>query len=108
MPWGLDGFAATIDPSAMTVEQYTVVRAFLLRQRQLTPGARAALADDLAGRVAAVVHHPWFRQVDPEAFLLCAIARYQRRNFPGYQPLAAGALLPPPPPFVVPPDRRWS
>ena len=38
VPWGLDGFAATIDPSAMTVEQYTVVRAFLLRNRGLAPG----------------------------------------------------------------------
>lgn len=106
VPWGLDGFAATIDPSAMTVEQYTVVRAFLLRNRGLAPGARAALAADLAARVAAAVHHPSFRQVHPEAFLLCAIARYQRRNFPGYA--AAAPAPPPPPPFSVAPGRTWS
>ena len=61
-------------------------RAFLLRQRQLRPAARDAVAADLAARVATVVRHPWYRQVHPEAFLLCAIARYQRRNFPGYRP----------------------
>ena len=88
VPWGLDGFAATIDPSAMTDDQYTVVRAFLLRERQLAPGARQAVAADLATRLAAVVRHPWFRQVPPEAFLLCAIARYQRQHFPGYQAAA--------------------
>ena len=85
---GLDGFAATIDPSAMTDDQYTVVRAFLLRERQLAPGARQAVAADLATRLAAVVRHPWFQQVPPEAFLLCAIARYQRQHFPGYQAAA--------------------
>ena len=107
VPWGLDGFAATIDPSAMTVDQYTVVRAFLLRQRQLRPAARDAVAADLAARVATVVRHPWYRQVHPEAFLLCAIARYQRRNFPGYRPGAPPPTAAPPP-FAVPPGRSWS
>lgn len=91
VPWGLDGFAATIDPNAMTVDQYTVVRAFLVRTSGLNPAARQALAADLAARIAAVVHHPWateptYRRVPAEAFLLCAIARYQRLNFPAYQP----------------------
>ena len=105
VPLGLDGFAATIDPSAMTVEQYTVVRAFLVRQRRLVPTARTAVAVDLADRVARVVQHPWYRQVHPEAFLLCAIARYQRQNFPGYQPGAA-PVGSPPAPFAVPPG-QW-
>jgi uncharacterized RDD family membrane protein YckC len=107
VPWGLDPFAATIDPTAMTVEQYTVVRAFLVRMRELAPDGRAVIAADLAGRVAATVQHPWHRQVHPEAFLLCAIARYQRRNFPAYQP-GAGPPPPPPPPFSAPPGRGWS
>jgi uncharacterized RDD family membrane protein YckC len=101
VPWGLDGFAATIDPTALTVEQYTVVRAFLVRMRTLAPGARAAIAADLAERVARTVRHPWHRQVHPEAFLLCAIARYQRRNFPAYRPSPAPPA-PPPPPFSTP------
>ena len=49
VPWGLDGFAATIDPTAMTVEQYTVVRLFLVRMLGLPPTARSAIATDLAG-----------------------------------------------------------
>jgi len=105
VPWGLDGFAATIDPTAMTVEQYTVVRLFLVRMLGLPPNARLAIATDLADRVARTVRHPWHLQVHPEAFLLCAIARYQRRNFPAYQP---GAPRPAPPPFSTPPGRGWS
>jgi uncharacterized RDD family membrane protein YckC len=103
VPWGLDGLAATIDPTAMTDDQYTLVRAFLLRSRQLTNSARQALAADLARRVAGVVGRPCPDWVHPEAYLLCVIARYQRRTFAQYQP-AAGALaaqgsaLPPPPP----------
>jgi hypothetical protein len=89
----------------MTVEQYTVVRAFLVRQGQLRPAAREAVAADLATRLARVVGHPWYRQVHPEAFLLCAIARYQRRNFPRDQP---GAPAQAPPPFAAPPGRSWS
>ena len=105
VPWGLDGFAATIDPTAMTVEQYTVVRLFLVRMLGLPPNARLAIATDLADRVARTVRHPWHRQVHPEAFLLCAIARYQRRNFAAYQP---GAPRPASPPFSAPPGRGWS
>ena len=55
IPYGLDDFAATIDPTAMTDDQYTVIRAYLLRTRQLTNAARAALADDLARRIGVVV-----------------------------------------------------
>lgn len=86
VPPGLEQFAATIDPTAMTDEQYTVVRSFLLRNRELTPDARAALADDLAHRCAATLHHDGVGRVHPEAYLLCVISRYQRRNFPQYQP----------------------
>ncbi len=86
VPWGLDGFAATIDPTAMTDDQYTLVRAFLLRGRQLTNAARQALGADLARRVADVVGRRCPDGVHPEAYLLCVIARYQRRTFPQYQP----------------------
>jgi uncharacterized RDD family membrane protein YckC len=91
VPPHLEAFAGTIDPTAMTVDQYTVVRAFLLRARDLTPGARYAVATDLAERVARALGHQGPDRVHPEEYLLCAIARYQRRNFPGYQPQAWSA-----------------
>lgn len=88
VPPGHEAYAATIDPTAMTVEQYTVVRAFLLRARTLSAEARWGVADDLAGRLADALHHVRPPGIHPEAFLLCAVARYQRRTFPAYQPPA--------------------
>jgi uncharacterized RDD family membrane protein YckC len=88
IPPGLEGFAATIDPTAMTDEQYTVIRSFLMRNRELSADARYALAVDLAARAARTLHHGGNVRVHPEAYLLCVISRYQRRNFPNYQPAA--------------------
>jgi uncharacterized RDD family membrane protein YckC len=88
VPPGFEQYAATIDPTALTDAQYTVVRSFLMRNRDLTPEARYAIAFDLAERVSARLHHRWTPAVHPEAYLLCVIARYQRRTFPQYQPSA--------------------
>jgi len=88
VPHGFEAYAAAIDPTAFTVDQYTVVRSFLLRIRELTPQARYSVALDLADRTAATLRHERPPQVHPETFLLCVIARYQRRSFPQYQPPA--------------------
>jgi hypothetical protein len=88
VPPGYEAYAATIDPTSFTVEQYTVVRAFLMRIHELTPVARQAVAVDLADRTAATLRHERPAPVHPETFLLCVIARYQRRAFPEYQPAA--------------------
>ena len=88
VPPGYEQFAASIDPTAMTVDQYTVVRSFLMRNAELTEAARYGVASDLAGRLAAALGHSSSTPIHPEAFLLCAISRYQRRNFPEYQPAA--------------------
>lgn len=86
IPPGCDAFAATIDPTAMTDDQYTVIRSFLMRTRELSADARYSLAADLAQRVATTLRHPTYDRIHPEAYLLCVISRYQRRNFPHYQP----------------------
>lgn len=88
VPPGLEHFAATIDPTAMTDEQYTVIRSFLMRNREFTPSARHSVAADLASRVAATLDHEGAAGMAPEDYLLCVISRYQRRNFPQYQPSA--------------------
>jgi uncharacterized RDD family membrane protein YckC len=88
VPPGYEQFAAGIDPTALTDAQYTVIRSFLMRNRELSADARYSLAADLAGRAAGTLHHRWTPDVHPEAYLLCVIARYQRRTFPQYQPSA--------------------
>lgn len=77
-PWGLESYAEQIDPSAITTEQYTVVRSFLTRVNTLAPDARRSIAEDLAGRLSVVVGFPRHEQVTAEAYLLCVISRYQR------------------------------
>jgi uncharacterized RDD family membrane protein YckC len=84
-PPGLEGFAATIDPTAFTVDQYTIVRAFLMRTRELSAAARYSVALDLATRTERVLRTERPAQIHPEAFLLCVIARYQRRAFPNHR-----------------------
>ncbi len=88
VPVGFEVYAASIDPTAMTDEQYTVIRAFLMRNRELGPEARYAMALDLADRASRTLQHARAAHVHPEAYLLCVVARYQRRTFPAYQPSA--------------------
>ena len=85
VPVGYEAYAATIDPTAFTVDQYTVVRSFLMRSRELTPSARYAVALDLAQRTERVLQHQRPQRVHPETFLLCVIARYQRRSYPEHR-----------------------
>jgi uncharacterized RDD family membrane protein YckC len=85
VPRGLEGYAASIDPTAFTVDQYTIVRAFLLRTRELSSSARYTVALDLATRTERVLRIQRPAQIPPESFLLCVIARYQRRAFPDYR-----------------------
>lgn len=88
-PPGLEAYATGIDPTAITVEQYTVVRSFLTRGTMLAPPIRASLASDLAQRLAATVGFTAYQHVAPEHFLVCAMARYQRRFGPGRPDLSA-------------------
>lgn len=84
-PPGHEAYAATIDPTAFTVDQYTIVRSFLMRTRELSPAARYSVALDLATRTEHVLRIQRPAQIHPEAFLLCVISRYQRRAFPNYR-----------------------
>lgn len=92
VPHGLEGYAVTLDPTAITIEQYTVVRSFLTRVATLAPNVRAAIAADLANRMASAIHHERNPYVAPEAFLLCVMARYQRRAGPANVPPVASAV----------------
>jgi uncharacterized RDD family membrane protein YckC len=81
-PPGLEPFAAMLDTSGMNGEQYQAVRTFLLRSRALLPHARASLALQLAGPLAARLRPPPPAGVSPELYLQCVAAAYQRRQRP--------------------------
>jgi uncharacterized RDD family membrane protein YckC len=81
-PVGLEPFAAMLDTSGMTGEQYQAVRTFLLRSRSLQPQARASLALQLANPLAARLRPPPPDGVQPEQYLQCVAAAYQRRQRP--------------------------
>ena len=78
-PPGWEPYAAGLDVGAVTSEQYGLVRTFLLRANELTPGARYHLALRLANPLAGVLHHEPPPGVPPEAFLHCVAAAYQQR-----------------------------
>lgn len=90
-PWGLEGYADSMDPSRITNQQYTLIRSFLTRVDSLTPAARQTLAVDLADRLSRVISFPRHERVAPEAYLLCVISRYQRSVGPA-SPLYSSAV----------------
>jgi uncharacterized RDD family membrane protein YckC len=96
-PPGWEPYARTLDVSAVTVEQYRLIRSFLLRVTNLAPDARNALAQRLANPVALAMRHQPPPQVGPELFLVCTAAAYQVRHGLGGWPFA-----PPPPSWPWP------
>ena len=81
---------ASLDVSALTSEQYGVIRSFLLRVLELSPEARWSLAVKLANATALELRLTPPPGVGPELFLACVAAAYQRRHGPA----AAGPPVP--------------
>jgi uncharacterized RDD family membrane protein YckC len=127
-PYGLEGYVASLDVSALTSEQYGVIRSFLLRVMDLSWESRGALAVRLANASALELRLTPPNGVAPEPFLVCLAAAYQRRHgapvatvgadpygpppgygylpTPGYgapPPPAPGYGAPPPPAYGAPP-----
>lgn len=82
-PAGWEPYAASLDPARMDEDQYGLVRGFLLRVHELSPAARAQLAVQLAHPIAVTMHHAPPPGVDPERFLICVAAAYQRLHAGG-------------------------
>jgi hypothetical protein len=80
VPYGFEGYVAQLDITAMSEEQYGLVRTFLLRAHQLTPLARAQMAVRLANPMSRVLHHQPPRNLHPETFLVCVVAAWQRAH----------------------------
>jgi uncharacterized RDD family membrane protein YckC len=100
-PPGYEAYVASLDVTRLSAEQYSLVRSFLMRVLQLSWPARTSLAVRLANPTALLLHHTPPPQVNPELFLVCVAAAYQRRfggaAVPAPPPgLATGPPLPPP------------
>ena len=116
-PAGLEPYAAGLDVTTVTPEQYEVLRSYLLRVTSFTPEARWSLGARLANPVATEMGHTPPPQLAPETFLVCVAAAYQLRHGgpPGGWPSRAPAYggpgppgarprgRPPPPPRPAPP-----
>jgi hypothetical protein len=98
-PPGFEAYVASLDVTRLSAAQYSLVRSFLMRVLQLSWPARTSLAVRLANPTAVLLHHTPPPQVNPELFLVCVAAAYQRR-FGGVAPSAParppGPPLPPP------------
>ena len=102
-PPGHEGYAQTLDVSALTDAQFAVVRSFLLRVDELAPEARVAMALRLATPIATAMHHRAPPGVHPEIFLVCVAAAHQRRRWAQAQAAAPPTPAPaPPPPLPAP------
>ena len=113
-PAGCEAYVASLDVSAISDQEYGVLRSFLLRVFELTPGARATLAVRLANPTTIRMHHTPPSWMGPEVFLACVASAYQQRHgglllpsWPAPGPAAPGHLPPPPPvPGVAVPGAR--
>jgi uncharacterized RDD family membrane protein YckC len=79
-PPALLPYVSTLDASAVTTDQYGLIRTFLMRAPQLTPDARASLGWKLAGSVARRINQQVPSWLHPEVFLVCVAHAYQRRH----------------------------
>ena len=115
-PYGLESYAAALDVTTVTPEQYGVVRAYLLRVEGFNASARWSLGARLANPVATTMSHVPPPNLAPETFLACVAAAYQLRHdgppggSPAQGPYGGGAVptaaapAPPPPGYPgVPP-----
>ncbi|HZM41241.1 MAG TPA: RDD family protein [Acidimicrobiales bacterium] len=79
-PPGYEGYVASLDVSALDDDAYGLVRTFLMRYAQLTPGAREHLALRLANPLAVRMDHSPPRWLHPYMFLVCLAAAWQRTH----------------------------
>ena len=102
-PPGYEQFVAQLDVGRLDAEDFSLVRSFLLRVRDLSPVARARLAAELAEwtKQRLGVTLPW--AVDDETWLVCVASAFQYRQG-GLMADAALGLAP----IAAPPVPRTS
>lgn len=99
-PPGYEAYVGSLDVTHLSARQYSLIRSFLMRVLQLSWPARTRLAVRLANPTAVLLRHTPPPQVNPELFLVCVAAAYQRR-------FGSGVVAPPPDSAPPPPPPRW-
>jgi uncharacterized RDD family membrane protein YckC len=79
-PQGWEPYAASLDVTNLDENTYGLIRSFLLRFHELTPGARDHMAVRVANPVAVRMGHTPPSYVHPHLFLLCVAAQWQRTH----------------------------
>ncbi len=82
VPAGLESYAASLDVSGMTADDYRAVRAFLLRAPGLDYKVRYQLSVGLADPLSSLVRPMPPAGVHPAWWLICVAAVYQLRTAP--------------------------
>ena len=102
VPYGWEGYAATLDTSGLSAAEYEAARSFLLRAASLPPEVRRGLALQVATSVAGRMRHRPPGGVDPELFLACVASAHQRRS------AVLAGTLPGAPPAGSAPAAVWA
>lgn len=79
-PRGYETYVSTLDVGALDEEDFSLIRAFLLRVDELDASARGELAEGLAAGVRARIRHVPPAPIDPELFLVCVASAFQFRQ----------------------------
>ena len=79
-PPGYEHYVATLDVGALDEEDFSLIRAFLLRVKELSPTARRDLSMELAEGVRRRIRHTLPASIDPELFLVCVASAFQYRQ----------------------------
>lgn len=105
VPAGLEGYAASLDVSGLTAEDYRAVRALVLRAPNLSAPVRYQLAVEMADALSSRVRPLPPAGIQPLWYLICVAAVYQWRAGPSAAPTAPAVPVPPPgqSPFQRPP-----
>lgn len=96
MPPGLQGWASTLDLSALNETDASAARSLVQRWHQLAPASRESMAAELTGRINSRVSPPPPAGTPPIAYLSAVLAERLRRT-PAPMPTAPPAPAPVPP-----------
>ena len=96
LPAGLEGYAATLDVSGLSPDDYAAVRAFLMRAPTLPPAVRSSLAVALADPLVSRLRTTPPPGMPAETFLLTVAAVHQRRAAGAAGPVGAPPVWSPP------------